>query len=505
MRKLPIPVCQSAVPSRNPYEWIPLTPIEQMAMTEYDVLIVGTGAGGGAALWRLAQQWGKSGKRIGVVEAGYPFVPTHLMNVPTYTFERLLEIWDSTMVGLFRPDHAAAQDLAIESLPWSFKRFRALGGRTLLWAATSPRMDPIDVAEWPLTYQELEAYYHIAENVMNVTNQYTKGAQMTQVMLERLRRNGFPDADDMPLAADLQQTQLGQVHSNVFFSSFLFLAMAYNTAPFDLTVGTRAVQVLVEKGKAEGVVVITPDKSPHVLRAKQVVISAGTMESPRILLCSRIDNPAIGHYLINHSRIIGNIKVNRSEFPENLGNLNIIIPRTKDRRYELLFNGPGPYHWYHYRNEPLQNELPIGGVGLGMVEPQYHNYVALDWNKKDEYGVPEIKVQFTYSQRDIGVIHQMLEGLVRAAEAMGVSFFSPDGNPPICLSLPGQDGHEMGTCRMGLDPATSVTNSFGQVHGISGLYVADNSILPTGGAANPTLTTVALAIRTADYIVSRAE
>ena len=96
---------------------------------------------------------------------------------------------------------------------------------------------------------------------------------------------------------------------------------------------------------------------------------------------------------------------------------------------------PALYHWYHYRNEPLQNELPIGGVCLGMVEPQYHNYVALDRNKKDEYGVPEIKVQFTYSQTDIGVIHQMLEGLVRAADAMGVSFFSRDGNPPDLFKL----------------------------------------------------------------------
>ena len=151
--------------------------------------------------------------------------------------------------------------------------------------------------------------------------------------------------------------------------------------------------------------------------------------------------------LINHSRIIlGNVKVNRSKFSENLGNLNIIIPRTKDRRYELYLTAAGPYFWYHYRNEPLQNELPIGGVCLGMVEPQYHNYVALDWNKKDEYGVPEIKVQFTYSQTDIGVIHQMLEGFVRAADAMGVFFFSPDGNPPICLSLPDKTGTKMGTC-----------------------------------------------------------
>ncbi len=53
---------------------------------------------------------------------------------------------------------------------------------------------------------------------------------------------------------------------------------------------------------------------------------------------------------------------------------------------------------------------------------------------------------------------------------------------------------------MGDDPSISATNRYGQIHGISGLYVADNSVLPSMGAVNPTLTTVALAIRTADYI-----
>lgn len=52
------------------YPWIPLVSLEKMEQTEYDVLIIGTGAGGGAVLWRLCEQWGANEKRIGVVEAG---------------------------------------------------------------------------------------------------------------------------------------------------------------------------------------------------------------------------------------------------------------------------------------------------------------------------------------------------------------------------------------------------------------------------------------------------
>jgi choline dehydrogenase-like flavoprotein len=54
---------------------------------------------------------------------------------------------------------------------------------------------------------------------------------------------------------------------------------------------------------------------------------------------------------------------------------------------------------------------------------------------------------------------------------------------------------------MGENPLTSSTNRYGQIHNVSGLYVADNSILPSIGGVNPTLSTVALALRTADYIV----
>ncbi|UUZ89621.1 hypothetical protein LJK87_26400 [Paenibacillus sp. P25] len=59
-----------------------------MAETDYDVLIVGGGAGGGAVLWRLCEQWGQEGKRIGMIEAGDLLLPTHGFNVPTFDEDR---------------------------------------------------------------------------------------------------------------------------------------------------------------------------------------------------------------------------------------------------------------------------------------------------------------------------------------------------------------------------------------------------------------------------------
>ena len=63
--------------------------------------------------------------------------------------------------------------------------------------------------------------------------------------------------------------------------------------------------------------------------------------------------------------------------------------------------------------------------------------------------------------------------------------------------------HNMGTARMGNDPAASVCNGWGQTHDLGNLFISDGSLFPTSGCANPTLTIIALALRQADYLTSR--
>jgi gluconate 5-dehydrogenase len=90
----------------------------------------------------------------------------------------------------------------------------------------------------------------------------------------------------------------------------------------------------------------------------------------------------------------------------------------------------------------------------------------------------------------------MKTGIVESAKAMGVTL-DPS---TLVLRPPGSDMHESCTCRMGYDPETSATNPHGQIHGVDGLFVADNSLLPSLTAAGPVLSSVALAMRVADYI-----
>lgn len=144
-----------------------------------------------------------------------------------------------------------------------------------------------------------------------------------------------------------------------------------------------------------------------------------------------------------------------------------------------------------------------GQIGAGKIQSRFENYLTLDSYRKDEYGVPKIKVHFSYSETDKQVIRQTINGVKHVSRIVGAPLISRNGRPAICLMSPGQEFHYTGTCRIGNDPLTAAANPFGEIFGVSGLFVADNSMIPTLSAANPTLTTVALAIRTADHIVQQ--
>lgn len=465
-------------------EWIPLTPISKMAQTEYDVIIVGSGAGGGAALWRLCEKWGRNGKRIGLVEAGDLLLPTHAANIP---------VFDGTRFDLFQTAHTDYVGNLLPDFP-NVIIIRALGGRTLFWAMESPRFPPFTFETWPISYRELVPYYNIAERIMKVNTNYALGSTVQDILLDRSRAGGFPEATTVPLALDPQVTQFGQVHSNPAFSSINFLANALNVRPFDLSVRTRAVQVFAEKGKAAGIKVMTWDKKSYVISAKTVILSASTLETPRILLHSGIPGEAIGRYLLDHIFVSAEATAQRREFPEVLGTSKIYVPDSEERRFHMLLLGPN--YRQRFVDPSVADSLKFLFYTYGPVEPRFENRVFLNPTQLDAYGIPRIDVEFSFSSRDMALIEQMLVSTGKWVDIVKMSLQKPPELWP-----PGSIKHETGTCRIGDNPATSACNRYGQIHGISGLYVADNSVLPLTAGANPTLTTIALAIRTADHIV----
>ena len=216
MRQVAIPpTCPQ--PSEYIDNWIPLTPLETMAENEYDVLIVGTGAGGGTMLWRLCEQWRNNGKRIGIIERGNIVMPTHGRNLPMMDSKRLEQFYryiSKPLKGSF-PEFIGAREVI------------CLGGRTVFWDVVASRLDLSLLPEWPISVHEMDTYYNIAERVMNVTDEYARGSTLSEKLLDRLQQGGFPESIYMPIAADTNPTKFGEVHADVFFSSFLSLLKLY--------------------------------------------------------------------------------------------------------------------------------------------------------------------------------------------------------------------------------------------------------------------------------------
>ncbi|MEW9702309.1 GMC oxidoreductase [Paenibacillus sp. SI8] len=460
--------------------WIPLASLDEMEQREYDVLIVGSGAGGGAALWRLCQRWGAD-KRIGVIEAGDTLLSTHARNISTLSDEFR---FSSYLRAIKQPVEGSAPDFS------GATQVIALGGRTLFWTAITPRPYAGVLADWPVPMNELNYYYGIAERFMNVRDYFSFKYPMWEELLNRLQVHGFPQAKYAPRALDFEPLNYnGTINSNVYFSSIHFLSEGLNLHPYDLAVQARATRILTCSGRACGVEVMRQDKRVYRLKAKNIILAAGTLQTPRLLLHSAIPGPNIGHYLWNHSYLRVIVQMRPDGFARGISfavfPYALIIPQTEGHPYQVQVYPSG-----------LPDEKKLDLNAFGRVEPRYANHVALDPYKRDEYGVPVIKVDFAYSDRDWAVMEQMSQTLLRVASAWG-SVIQPPG---VCLLPPGADNHESGTCRMGFDPYTSATNPFGQIHNMPGLFVADNSVLPSTGGASPTLSTIALAIRTADYI-----
>lgn len=473
---VPINICPSApIPPVN--SWIPLTQLEQMANQEYDVLIVGSGAGGAAALWRLCQQWKGMGMRVGIVEQGDAVLPTNARNLSIMS-GRL----DNYFTYLSRP---------VPDLPEA-RVLYALGGRTLFWNAIIPRIQPSVFADWPISYEELKPYYNIAELMLKLSTRPPLTFPLPELLLSRLWTGGFPEATYSPMALEYDTLSVsGRIHSEVYFSSFSFMAEALNHLTFDLAVRSRAVQILTENNAVQGVKVMSRDKKTYELRAKNVVLSASWLETPRLLLNSGIPGRAIGHYLTNHSFVRASGTFRPEDTPINdVQYFDLLIPQTENSTYQIQI----------FRTGRIEDRR-IAFLALGIVEPRYENQIRLNPYQLDEDGIPRVQVDYSYSARDLATIQLAARADLEAIRAAGLTPDLENGRPSVCLRPIGYGNHEAGTCRMGNDPDTSATDRYGQIHGIDGLYVADNSIIPFMGASNPTLTTVALAIRTADRIV----
>ena len=129
--------------------------------------------------------------------------------------------------------------------------------------------------------------------------------------------------------------------------------------------------------------------------------------------------------------------------------------------------------------------------------PRPENYVDLDPERKDQWGIPIARIHWSWSDNEKAMredVKTQAAEMLEATSCKDVEIYDDDA--PMGFSV-----HEMGTARMGRDPRTSVLNGHNQAHDVPNLFITDGACMTSSACQNPSLTYMALTARAADYVV----
>jgi choline dehydrogenase-like flavoprotein len=162
---------------------------------------------------------------------------------------------------------------------------------------------------------------------------------------------------------------------------------------------------------------------------------------------------------------------------------------------EFDFGAPGFGSSYKdaVRNGPWSIQVGVWGECLARKE----NFVEIDRARTDAWGVPVLKVNMEWSDNEKKLWQDGREQgaeMLAAAGAENIKLTGAQSVPGFCI-------HETGTARMGNDPKTSVVNRYSQAHDVPNIFVTDGACWVSSGNQNPTLTMMAITVRTCDYIL----
>jgi len=135
--------------------------------------------------------------------------------------------------------------------------------------------------------------------------------------------------------------------------------------------------------------------------------------------------------------------------------------------------------------------------GYGECLPNHNNFVEIDKNTEDAWGIPSLKIHCVFGENEFAIRKDMAMSAAEMLSLVGARAIEPftDDDPP------GFSSHEMGTARMGRDPKTSVLNEWNQAHDIKNLFLTDGACMTSSSCVNPSLTYMALTARACDRAV----
>jgi len=334
-----------------------------------------------------------------------------------------------------------------------------------------------------------------------------------------------------------------------FTATNVLIAPALQTGRLTLRTNSMVREVnLNDRGLATGVTYIdTKTGREQRANARVVVLAASACETARLLLNSK--SPKFPNGLANTSGTVGKYLTDTTgtdvggfvpkmmnHVPHNedgVGGMHIYMPWWLDNRkldfprgYHIETGGglTGPPE-YGFMNG-IQN-YPAGGgygkklkddyrryagaqiyfSGRGEMIPNDKSYCEIDPAMKDKYGIPVLRFHWEWTDYEYNQVRHMQQTFRSLIEEMGGQVFSamPDRQKGYGIARGGEIIHELGTTRMGADPAKSVVDSNCRAHDVKNLFITDGGPFVSQADKNPTWTIMALSMRTSDFITAETK
>jgi len=150
-------------------------------------------------------------------------------------------------------------------------------------------------------------------------------------------------------------------------------------------------------------------------------------------------------------------------------------------------------------NPQYTGQWSVGSHMMGETIPKATNRVWLDETQKDQWGIPLLNIDVDYDNNDEKMLQDFFEQFTEMYEKAGFKDITVNDNN----RNPGNDIHEMGGVRMGLDPKTSLLNEWNQMHHCSNVYVTDGACMTSTSTQNPSLTFMAISARAANHAIEK--
>jgi choline dehydrogenase-like flavoprotein len=492
----------------------------------YDLIIVGTGAGGGT----LARKLAPTGKKILVLEQGKFLDKESSELVDTEVFKK-------------EQYHAPEQWIDRDGEPFSPQTSYAVGGNTKVWSGVLMRMRDRDFEEvqhqdgispaWSLKYQDFEPYYTEAEQLYQAHGKLgddpTEPAHSQDYVFPAVAHDSY-----------IEQVSQG-LRSQGLHPSYLPIGLGDQgrTDSEDSGITPALKRETVTFKDSAQVVCLHTNLSGTEIRAVQakingqaylffsniVVLACGAINSAALLLRSQNEKHPNG--LANGSGLVG-----RNLMKQQLS----VVVQWMTAANSGLFQrtlGVNDFYWgeegYPYPMGHVQNS---GGILQDVIfseAPPIFSAIARNlpefglrqlathsigwWLQTEDLPHPDNRVELSRDRVRLRYAPSNTEAhdrlvyrwidVLKSLEAMQPNMFNRLGSHPRSEMPIQVVAHQCGTCRFGDDPKTSVLDLNCRSHEIDNLYVVDSSFFPSSASVSPGLTVVANALRVGDYLIER--